>query len=695
MPFETGLSRRQTRSGRPVGNGTVRPESWYGSDRIVRAVGNQAMGHVLRRDDPAERSAHAFATAIMGAPTPVATASPSPGSVPGGLDAATRAYFEARFGVDLGHVRVHTGPDATSSVAQLDTAAYTVGSDITLGAGERAGPNLVTAHELAHVVRGDAVGRVARAPQRPKYPPPKPGQTPFNFISEGPARHNWEIAATEVLEREFKEKFPSFDEAIRRFREQLATLPKAEGEDFADRMRDRVRKAFFRREYREPSFTYDDKQKERMKGGRSPAETLQLEHLQDVKTKTREGQVVEGRPDLALDPANVYFTEGGKGGTAPKGSLHAEKYRTIREAKIRSEEIRRGSPPAPEAPTSPTFEHPPAAGEAKVERSVVEYAGDPLEPVVEGSLKPHETLEGLLVMIQAEEFARLQQAEIGKFEKKLEQLSPRIDALRTKGNDVGITLIVERPNSFNVTHNVVPEPSDLIRFVDLRIDADPWWANVDPKFNAWARAEASGGTFQQQLKAQLRDEYPMDRPPRSGWHYESATEVVPSYRKLASQTGFDGTYRPTSVVQVFAGNATAARAFGLTRLLRIWHENQYYFTFEMREGTVAAPTGTSGSQPARMSPAEADSAASNPDANVYELQPSLDVSLSQKHDFGGVFIKGKPGAPGRYRLESHLRHSKERGKDVLTEVVTGEDLDPRWRIGSQGKWTAVIRWEKL
>jgi hypothetical protein len=33
-----------------------------------------------------------------------------------------------------------------------------------MGAGQEAGPNLVTAHELVHVVRGDAVNRVCCAP---------------------------------------------------------------------------------------------------------------------------------------------------------------------------------------------------------------------------------------------------------------------------------------------------------------------------------------------------------------------------------------------------------------------------------------------------------------------------------------------------------------------------------------------------
>ena len=328
------------------------------SEQMARALGNQAMGRVLGaevapRGHPDEAAADALAHAVMTTPAPATPRS----SVPDGLDASTRAYFEPRFCVDLTHVRVRTDPEAA---AHLDAAAYTLGSVVTFGAGHRAGPDPLTAHELAHVVRGDAVGRVCRAPQPPRYPPPQAGHTPFTFISEGPALPNWQASVVAVLEREFKEKFASYGDAVRRFRERLAAMPdRAAAEDFADRMRDRVRKDFYRREYREPSYTYDADQTARLKGGRSPNETSQLEHLQEVKTKTRGGRVIEGRPELALDPGNVYITEGGPRGTAPRGSLHAEKDRTIRQATERSEEIRRATSPEGGATPHPA-ERPPA-----------------------------------------------------------------------------------------------------------------------------------------------------------------------------------------------------------------------------------------------------------------------------------------------------------------------------------------------
>lgn len=81
------------------------------------------------------------------------------------LDALARAFFEPRFGRDLGDVRVHTGAEAAESARSLHARAYTYGNDIVFGDGQyapgsAAGRRLL-AHELAHVVEAPA-GTVAR-----------------------------------------------------------------------------------------------------------------------------------------------------------------------------------------------------------------------------------------------------------------------------------------------------------------------------------------------------------------------------------------------------------------------------------------------------------------------------------------------------------------------------------------------------
>lgn len=73
------------------------------------------------------------------------------------LDRGTRAFMESRFGQDFSRVRVHTDARAAESALSVNALAYTVGSDIVLGAGQYApqtdaGRRLL-AHELTHVVQ--------------------------------------------------------------------------------------------------------------------------------------------------------------------------------------------------------------------------------------------------------------------------------------------------------------------------------------------------------------------------------------------------------------------------------------------------------------------------------------------------------------------------------------------------------------
>ena len=83
------------------------------------------------------------------------------------LDAATRAFFEPRLGVDFSHVRVLTDSRAAESARAVNAVAYTVGRDVVFGTSQYAptspdGRKLL-AHELAHVVQqGRGVQRAAK-----------------------------------------------------------------------------------------------------------------------------------------------------------------------------------------------------------------------------------------------------------------------------------------------------------------------------------------------------------------------------------------------------------------------------------------------------------------------------------------------------------------------------------------------------
>lgn len=85
------------------------------------------------------------------------------------LDHATRDFFEPRFGRDLGHVRIHTGPQAAESARSVNARAYTSGCNVVFGEGQyypgtEAGNRLI-AHELAHTLQQHKTsGRVYRTP---------------------------------------------------------------------------------------------------------------------------------------------------------------------------------------------------------------------------------------------------------------------------------------------------------------------------------------------------------------------------------------------------------------------------------------------------------------------------------------------------------------------------------------------------
>jgi Domain of unknown function (DUF4157)/Protein of unknown function (DUF3238) len=103
------------------------------------------------------------ARATAGVPPVVHEVLASPGRP---LEDGAREYMEERFGVDFGHVRVHTGTKAEESARAVSALAYTVGRDIVFGAGgydtaTSAGRQLL-AHELTHTLQqGGGVQRHA------------------------------------------------------------------------------------------------------------------------------------------------------------------------------------------------------------------------------------------------------------------------------------------------------------------------------------------------------------------------------------------------------------------------------------------------------------------------------------------------------------------------------------------------------
>ena len=128
-------------------------------------------------DDPLEREADVIAEQVMGTPyaadalagsraragsagvgprqlsATVGSRIRGADSVGQPLPGPTRAFFEPRFGRDLGGVQVHIGPDAAQLSAAMQARAFTYGMHVWLGSGVGLEPSRVLAHELAHVVQ--------------------------------------------------------------------------------------------------------------------------------------------------------------------------------------------------------------------------------------------------------------------------------------------------------------------------------------------------------------------------------------------------------------------------------------------------------------------------------------------------------------------------------------------------------------
>jgi hypothetical protein len=106
------------------------------------------------------------------------------------LPAAERAFFEPRFGRDLGQVRLHDDGPSAAAAGSISAQAFTLGRDIYLGGGAArpgtaAGRHLL-AHELTHVLQQDGARR--RVQRRLVVSPQSPADAddPANSFANDP-----------------------------------------------------------------------------------------------------------------------------------------------------------------------------------------------------------------------------------------------------------------------------------------------------------------------------------------------------------------------------------------------------------------------------------------------------------------------------------------------------------------------------
>jgi hypothetical protein len=128
------------------------------------------------------------------------------------LDAATRSYFEPRFGHDFSRVRVHTDAKAAASAKAVHARAFTQGSDIVFaGSGALRDQNTL-AHELTHVVQ-QSLGPTS-TPHGLEVSPSNTAheaeadRTARNVLSSGHASDSVMSAAPSSLQRQGNEAPP-------------------------------------------------------------------------------------------------------------------------------------------------------------------------------------------------------------------------------------------------------------------------------------------------------------------------------------------------------------------------------------------------------------------------------------------------------------------------------------------------------
>jgi hypothetical protein len=136
-----GIAKRASHTQLPLGpvDDPLEKEADHVVDQVLRRPGHSAPLAAPRQGDSPDLSA-----------APLTSGGRS-------LDAATRSYFEPRFGFDFSKVRIHANDEAAESARSLGALAYTAGSQIAFApeqyqTGTAEGRRLL-AHELTHVVQ--------------------------------------------------------------------------------------------------------------------------------------------------------------------------------------------------------------------------------------------------------------------------------------------------------------------------------------------------------------------------------------------------------------------------------------------------------------------------------------------------------------------------------------------------------------
>ncbi len=477
-----------------------------------------------------------------------------------------------RFGQDFGRVRLHAGAAAEQSAREIGARAYTVGTHIVFGAGQNS-PNTsearnLLAHELTHVIqqsRPDGTRpRLQRAPTRIYGGDGSSGTVELFFYGDLEA---W------PQDRAF--------ESPRRY-PRLTGYGLGTTQEEASRYTGTAVRSSVAYKYR---LTVDAKYFETnfVEGGTrfgyseySTKDRIPRLYFEYVGTLTGPSAPVPLRPAPPVVPG------GGAGPAGKRRTQTVEGPPTLAPVEPPARTVQGEiSGPKPVPPTSTGGGGGPGGPGGPPPARVTASLGGPVAPITmpEPAARLN-TVTGAAsavgVQLVAAQLSALRGAEVSAALKKLEELTPTIQAYREQGYGVSVTLVVEAPKQVDIAAQWahIGDPGQVVYFKRMYISSVSKPATVEQKYPVVRENLAPGDpqqrdphelTLQQQIAVQMGEKYPVPGTgPRPGFQFLTGQLNLPALTGsgAAQRTeqpaqrnnlrGIAGTYRP-KYERVFTG----------------------------------------------------------------------------------------------------------------------------------------------
>lgn len=541
------------------------------------------------------------AAPVQAASTAEAAAVVSSGGTP--LTPRERVYFEPRFGRDLSDVRIHTNDEASAAAGSIHARAFALGRNIAFARGEYRPDTVMgqhlTAHELAHVVQG-AHGADPHVIRRGPGDRPDKVAPEIRIVSDV-----WSVADANGVSRSVVivesggERQAFYERSGVSERPEGHAGPKAgdwapfdgfkdNGKGFGHFEKD----LYFRGKMpNDPRYGYGDRKNIQI------SEWLRDERL--PKPIPEHWTYVQSR----LQSRGVHVL-------TPLDTPIPERLAPVKPpARTAGGEITTRTPGGPGGgggpANKPSVIVSPSAASS---RSTVEYLGAPVEPIRNpanfGAKAAH---EGGALALLSMQLGNIRGMEAEKAATRLNELLGQADALLSKGYGVGITLVMEVPDTIDLAAAIagIGDASQVVYFNRMfisQIDTPPT-TQTPSKYPVMRENLAPGDpmqenpherTLDQQIRGQMYEKYPVEKyRPRKYFHFETRElrlggqppdtnknrlGNLPAFGRdfdyeaaeiRARPPAYVGTYRPDTVDQSSVGGRFQSMvAVGMHRLVQ-------------------------------------------------------------------------------------------------------------------------------